>query len=284
MRKLFTLIASMAIITFAGCSSSRVKATSTAEAKMQGKLVSTFLVGEYVDAKSAEAKLSQAGFEIIASYKSIVKGTTIVFSNADLKREGAKEGRSHAAVLRMFVDAQEKMICITNPVYFGKAYMQDEYNHSLFNAQLESLHEAFAGLNGSDDKILFDDLAGYHFMIGMPYYTDVDELGVGTLEDLVAKAKRYKKGKLLVYELKLSETSTLLGYDLGKRTKKFVKKIGRANAAILPYSISIENGKATSLEAKYYIALNYPLLSMTTFTTIATVPGAITKDLKRPFK
>jgi len=284
MRKLFTLIASIVIIALVGCSSSRVKAAATAEIGMQGKVVSTFLIGDYIDVKSAEAKLTKAGFEILASYASIKKGTTILFTNAALKVEGAKEGRSYASVLRMFVDEQEKMISITNPVYFGKAYMQDEYIHSVFNAQLESLNKAFGGLSGSEDKVLFNDLAGYHFMIGMPYYEDSDELGVGKSTELIAKAKRYKKGKLLVYELKLSETSTLLGYDLGKHTKKFVKKIGRANAAILPYSISIENGKATSLEAKYYIALNYPLLSMTTFTMIATVPGAIEKDLKKPFK
>jgi hypothetical protein len=162
--------------------------------------------------------------------------------------------------------------------------MQDEYNHGIFSAQLESLHSAFADLVDSADKMKFDDLAGYHFMIGMPYYKDVDVLGTGTNAELLAKAKAYKKGSLLVYELKLSQTSTLLGYDLGKRTKKFVEKIGRANAAILPYSVSIENDKATSLEAKYYIALNYPLLTMTTFTTIATVPGAIAKDLGKVFK
>ena len=283
MRKLFAMITSVAIITLGGCSISGVKAT-TVENEMQGKLVSTFLIGDYVDAKSAEAKLTKAGFEIIASYKSIKKGTTIVFTNAALKKEAAKEGRSHAAVLRMFVDAQERMISITNPVYFGKAYMQDEYTHAIFNAQLESLYKTFEGLNGSEDNIPFDDLAGYHFMIGMPYYADVDELGIGKSLELIKKAKKFQEGKLLVYELKLSATSTLLGYDLSKRTKKFVKKIGRANAAMLPYSISIENGKATSLEAKYYIALNYPLLSMTMFTMIATVPGEIEKDLKKPFK
>ena len=284
MKKLFTLIASITIITLGGCFSSGVKVTAINKIGMKGKDVSAFLIGDYIDAKSAEAKLTEAGFEIIASYKSIQKGTTIVFTNAALKREGAKEGRSHVAVLRIFIDDQEKMISITNPIYFGKAYMQDEYTHTVFKAQLESLHNAFSGLNGSEDKIPFDDLASYHFMIGMPCYADVDELGAGKSTELIEQAKGYKKGKLLVYELKLSETSTLLGYDLSKRTKKFVKKIGRANAAILPYSISIENGKATSLEAKYYIALNYPLLSMTTFTTIATVPGAIEKDLKKPFK
>lgn len=118
----------------------------------------------------------------------------------------------------------------------------------------------------------------------MPYYEDHDELGEGSNADLLSKAKAYKKGKSFLFELKLSDKSTLVGYDLAKRTKKFVKKIGRVNSAILPYCISIENGKATSLEAKYYLAVSYPLLTMGEFTTIATVPGAIKKDLSKPFR
>jgi len=92
------------------------------------------------------------------------------------------------------------------------------------------------------------------------------------------------EGRAIVFEMKLSETSTLMGYDLAKRTKRFVKKIGRANAAILPYCIAIENGQAQALNAKYYIALSYPLLDMGGFMGIATVPGAITKDLEKAFK
>ena len=284
MKKLLTLVASLTIIFFSACSSKNATPDANAVSGLEGKDVSTFLIGTYIEEESAKTKLTDAGFEVLASYKSVKKGTTLVFTNEALKAEAAKPGRAHAAVIRMFIDEQEKMISITNPVYFGKAYMQDEYKHAVFNTQLENINKVFPGLKGSIDKMKFDDLAGYHFMIGMPYYQDVDELSTGKCTDLIAKAKAYKKGKLLVYELKLSESSTLLGYDLGKRTKKFVKKIGRANAAILPYSISIENGKATSLEAKYYIALNYPLLTMTTFTTIATVPGAIAKDLAKVFK
>lgn len=246
--------------------------------------ISAYSVGAYINVNDAKTKLTEAGFEIIASYESVKKGTTIVFTNNDLKTEGAKPGRAHAAVLRMFVDDKEKMISIINPVYFGTAFMQDDYKAEVFEKQLKTLNTTFPGLKGSVDKLDSDDIAGYHFMMGMPYYEDSDELAEGSNAELIAKAKAYKKGKLLIFELKLSETSTLLGYDLGKRTKKFVKKIGRANAAVLPYCISIENGKATSLEAKYYLALSYPLLTMTKFTTIATVPGAIKKDLAKAFK
>lgn len=246
--------------------------------------ISAYLVGSYMDEKEVKEKLSSAGFEILTSYASVKKGTTIVFTCSELKKEGANPGRAHAAILRIFVDSKNKIISLTNPLYFGRAFMQDDYKSSVFEVLHKRLTGVFTGLSGSKDILQDDDISGYHFMMGMPYYEDSDELGKGSNSELISKARSYKKGKFLLFELKLSENSTLLGYDIAKRTKKFVKKIGRANGAVLPYCISVENGKATSLEAKYYLALSYPLLSMGEFTTIATVPGAIKKDLAKPFK
>lgn len=271
MKRLFTSIFSLAVLFF-GVGS--VKASEN---------VSAYLVGAYIETSVAKSKLQEAGFEVIASYSPIKDGTTLVFTNNVLKAEGAKPNRAHAAILRMFIDDKEKMVSITNPVYFGKAFMQDEYKEDVFIAQFEKINSAFPGLTTSKDKLEFDDLAYFHFMVGMPYYGDSDELATATNAELLTKAKEYKKGKLLIFELKLSDSSTLLGYDLGRRTKKFIKKIGRANAAVLPYCISIENGVASALAPKYYLAISYPLLTMGEFMTISTVPGALIKDLQKPF-
>ena len=283
MKKLLILLVTLSVIAFSGCSSANAGPSETG---LEGTVINTYLIGDHVSVADAQEKLKAAGFEVVATYKSVKKGTTIVFTNEALKVEAAKPGRAHAAVIRLFVDDQEKMISFTNPVYFGKAFMQDEYNHAVFNGALKSINDEFSGLKPSADQLAFDDLAGYHFMMGMPYYGDADKLGKAnaTTEVTVEKARSYKKGKAVIFELKLSETSTLLGYDLGKRTKKFVKKIGRANAAILPYCVAVENGQASALNAKFYIAISYPLLDMGGFMGIATVPGAIEKDLAKAFK
>lgn len=284
MRNLFLTFLSLSIIFFSGCASK--SGASIEKSGLEGTKVNTYYIGEYIDAKSAESKLKVAGFEVLASYESVKKGTTLIFTNEDLKKEGAKPGRAYAAVSRLFIDKKEKMISFTNPVYFGRAFMQDEYNHAVFNGVLEKIMNSFANLKPSADVLDYDALSGYQFMMGMPYYSDQDILGdpSASTADSVSKATGYKKGKSVLFELKLSENSTLLGYDLGKRTKKFVKKIGRANAAILPWCVSIENGQAEALNAKYYIAISYPLLDMSGFMGIATVPGAITKDLAKAFK
>lgn len=284
MKKLLSLIATASLIFFSACSS--VGMDVAANDPYKGKEVATYLIGKHMSVADAKSKLAGAGFEVIGEYTPIKKGTTLVFTNDALKAEGAKPGRAYAAVLRLFVDDKEKMISITNPIYFGKAFMQDDYSYEVFAAQLEAITTAFEGLSESPDRFAYEKLAGYNFMIGMPHYEEPDLLGdkAATTAEALAKAKAHKKGKGVIFELKLSETSTLIGHDLGKRTKKFVKKIGRQNAAILPWCVSIEDGQAKALNAKYYIALSYPLLDMGGFMGIATVPGAITKDLEKPFK
>jgi len=246
--------------------------------------INTYLVGEHISVSDAKSKLKGAGFSVIATYAPVKNGTTLVFTNNALKKQGAKKGRAHAAVLRMFVDDKEKTVSITNPIYFAKAFMQKDYNENIALDVFEKISEAFPGLVGSKDRLNSRDIADFHFMMGMPYYEDTDELATGDQVNLIEKVKAYKKGKNLIFSLKLSSTSTLLGYELGKKTKKFIKKIGRANAAVLPYCISVENGVASSLGAKYYLAISYPQLTMGNFMAISTVPGAIAKDLKKPFK
>jgi len=243
--------------------------------------ISAYLTGEHMETSAARKKLKSVGYQVLATYDSVKDGQTIVFTNAALKAQAAKETRAHAAVLRLFVDNQEKTISITNPVYFGRAFMQDDYNENVFNAELEKLSGAFPGLTGSKDALEDDDIAGFHFMMGMPYYEDPDELADGSNSELLAKVQSSKN---TLFELKLSDNSTLVGYALGDETSKFVEKIGRANAAVLPYCISIEDGKATSLAAKYYLAISYPKLTMGEFMGISDVPGAITSDLEKAFK
>jgi hypothetical protein len=119
-------------------------------------------------------------------------------------------------------------------------------------------------------------------MVGMPYYKDMDLLGEGTTADLVAKAKA-AKGTVAV--VKLSDDRYVAYVDLGdKRTSAFVKKIGTQNAELLPWAVLIEGGQAKALNAQYFIALSYPLLTMGEFMGIATMPGAITKNLQKIFK
>ena len=286
MKKVLALIVAALVLSFSGCSSKEAEASDGVATKPATADVSTYLLGAYVDTDTAKAKLTEAGFEVVASYKVDKKGeyTSIVFTNEAMKAAANKTNRGFAAILRLLVNNEKQEISITNPVYFGKAFLQDEFDYQAALTIEKSLSNAFGELKGSADKWEYEGLATYHFMMGMPYYDESATLAEGDNAELLAKAKKYKKGKNLIFELQIGEGRTLLGYELGRKTSKFVKKIGYQNAQILPYTVLVEDGKAKALAPKYYIAISYPQLTMGEFMTIASVPGAIEKDLAKPFK
>lgn len=277
MRKIYTLIMSALVLGFCGCAG--VSPEAEAGVKVE-KVVSTYKIGAYADVESTKSKLASAGFDVVGTYKTDA-GTSILYTNAAMKAAANKPTRGLAAVGRILVDDERKQISIANPVYFGKAFMQKEYSHATASAALGSLEKAFGPLSNSSDKWEFAGLAGYHFMVGMPYYEDMSIVGEGTTADLVAKAQAAKGTTAVV---KLSDDRYVAFVSLDRRTNGFVKKIGTQNGQLLPWAVLIEGGQAKALSAKYFIAISYPLLTMTEFMTIATVPGAVEADLKKIFK
>jgi hypothetical protein len=181
--------------------------------------------------------------------------------------------------LRVLVDTKEKSISITNPLYMAKGFMQDDYDEKVAKKILLNLLVEFPNLKNAKDALKFQLLSKYQFMNGMPKYENMIE--VASAPDLL---ERLKDNKRVVFTQKLDNGSTLVGIKLAKRTRKFTKRIGRNNAAMLPYPVLIEDGKAMILDPKYYISFMYPLLQMSEFMTIATIPDAMIKDCEKVFK
>jgi hypothetical protein len=255
--------------------------TSTDIGEVHNGKISAYLRGRFMDVKAAEAKLKEAGFTIISSTPVDKKGNliSIVFSNKAMLAMASKTNRGFAASLRLLVNKKDNHISITNPLYIAKAFMQKDFDEKIAKETLAKITSAFPGLLNSKDTLKFQLLPKYQFMSGMPHYEDMTVVARG--DDLLEKIKNNKK---VVFVQKLENGSTLIGVKLGKRTNKFTSRIGTNNAGLLPYPILIENGEAKILEPKYYISVMYPLLQMSEFMTIATIPGAIIKDCEKVFK
>ncbi|MDA3908749.1 MAG: hypothetical protein PF437_06645 [Sulfurimonas sp.] len=245
--------------------------------------VSAYLQTALVPKEELIEKLTKANFKVLSEYKIDKKGklTSIVFTNDDMTKVASKDMRGFAGSLRILIDKQNSLISISNPLYVMKAFMQDAYNDKIAQETLDKLHSIFSSLKNSKDIVKFARLKRYNFMENMPYYQDMKEVAMGDNKTLLEKAK---KSKNIVYEHHLDNGSVIIGVKLSRRTSKFVKKIGYQNSGLLPYPILIENNKAKILEPKYYIAVMYPMLSMSEFMTIATIPGAIQKDCDRVFR
>lgn len=243
--------------------------------------ISAYLRGEFMDVKTVEEKLQAAGFNILVSTPVNKDGTlvSVVFTDQSLISMASKENRGFMASLRVLVDTKDKSISITNPLYMTKGFLQNDFNEKSAKKILAKLMTQFSNLENSKDALKFQLLPKYQFMNGMPHYEDMIEVAVG--DDLLEKIK---DNDTVLFTQTLENGSTLIGVKLGKRTSTFTKRIGRNNAAMLPYTILIENGKAKILDPKYYIAYMYPMLQMSEFMTIATIPDAMVKDCEKVFK
>lgn len=235
------------------------------------KDISAYFSGKLRDEASVIKTLENSGFEVVATYKIDRKGKleTVIFTSDKLKKFASKKNRGFFAIGRVLINQKDGEIRVTNPDYFGRAFLQDDFSKDVHSIT-KKLKSAFGDLKGTDDTLDEDDLEDYHFMFGMPYYGDMIEIE-GTTP------------KNPIFSLKVGN-ATLYGVELGRRTKKFTKKIGRENSLVLPYTVLVEGGKAKILNPRYYIAVSYPKLSMGQFTKIATIPGAIETDINREFK
>ncbi len=245
--------------------------------------ISAYLRGAFLDTQSAKAKLESVGFKIVAITPVNKKGTltTIVFTDENLQKLAQQKDSGFVGSLRLLVDKEDNQISISNPLYFAKAFMGEKFDEATAQKVLAKIVAAFKGLTNSTDKLKFTLLPKYRFMTGMPYYSDMVEIGkAGTTKALVAKLQ---KNKNLIFLQQITPELYIAGVKLDKRTSKFIKKIGYKNASLLPYPVLIEKGVAKILDPKYYISINYPMLKMSNFMKIATIPGAIQSNCEKLF-
>ncbi|MEY3001772.1 MAG: hypothetical protein RLZZ428_147 [Pseudomonadota bacterium] len=243
--------------------------------------ISAYLRGAFMDVHTVEEKLKAAGFTLIASVPLDKKKTlfSIIFTDDSLLKMSNKPNKGFIASLRALVDTQEKTFSIMNPLYVGKGFLQNDFDEKAAHKVLAKIITQFPDLKNSKDALKYQLLPKYQFMNGMPYYHDMVEIASG--DNLLEKIKNNNN---VLFTQTLPNGATLIGVALAKKTNTFTKRIGRKNAAMLPYPILIENGKAKIMDPKYYLAYMYPLLQMSEFMTIATIPDAMIKDCEKVFK
>ena len=259
--------------------------TALLSTTMMAKEVSTYLYADFKSSDAVKSSLESKGFNIVGEYDAMSNPDyhVIAFTNDTLKAEASKKERGFAAVEKVLVSAKDKKLVFTNPEYFLHAFMQDDYKEATAKSIEGKIASAFGKLQGSTDGMDDDDLAGYHFMMGMPYYEDMIELAEG--KDLLAKLEK-NGGDNIVFKVKL-KNATLVGVAMptANGEKSYLPKIkGEKHAAFLPYMVLIEGDTAKMLHAKYYLAVAFPKLSMGDFMSISSTPGDIEDYLKSLLK
>jgi len=246
---------------------------------LQANDISAYFDAPYADKAQVQSKLKASGFKVLATYSPASKEhlTVLIFTNKKLTSIASKKTRGFAAIQRVLVNSQAQTLRVTNPAYWLKGFMQNDFTPGSEKSIQDAIAKALGSLTPTKDVVEEEDLASYQYAMSMPYYQDMLEIKEG--EGLAAKIKKKK-----LFEVALENGSTLVGVKMSKGTEKFIDTIGENNALVLPYTLLIEEGKAYALDPKYYLAMSYPLLSLGEFMKISSVPGAIERKLKKSFK
>lgn len=246
---------------------------------LHAKSISAYYTASYAKESTIKSKLEKVGFEVLSTYSPLKKEylKVLVFTNKQLISTSSIKKCGFASIQRVLINNKTKKIRVTNPHYWLHAFMRKSYVPSDANAITTSLTSALGELEPTKDALEENEISKYHYAISMPYYKDMVELKNG--KGLLQKIKKKKK----LFEIKLSDKTTLVGVKLSKNSEKFIETIGERNALILPYTILIKDDKAYALAPKYYLAISYPLLSLGEFMKISSTPDAIIRKLKKVF-
>ncbi|MBT3935183.1 MAG: hypothetical protein HOF35_13065 [Bacteroidetes bacterium] len=187
-------------------------------------------------------------------------------------------------------------VSLLNPDYMFNAYYRENYSSysSKLNiitddvkTALKSVGTDFTAFGGQKSA---SDLHKYHYMMGMPYFTDPVELATFNSFneglEIIKKNLQNKVGNTAkVYTLTFPKQEVaVFGIALNDKNTgeaHFLPIIGEKHIACMPYEIILEGSKATMLHGRYRIALYWPELTMGTFTKIMSTPGDVENAFKK---
>ncbi len=249
---------------------------------------------------SIENGLNANGIDVVGQYAPADDASkkVLAITNAGLKQAAAQSGNlaGFAGVLKIALTKENGMtyVSFTTPQYWASAYHQKKYGTiaSAIESFAGSLKASFDGIGdyvgtqfGKKKAVSSADLAGYHYMFGMPYLGDKITIKTfGSHSAAVAKINKNltagKKSTKKVYQVNVGDGITLFGVGIGGADGEeyFVPTIDYGSpkhTAMLPYELLVVGKNVYMAHGRYRFALAFPDLSMGTFMKIVNTPGYV---------
>ena len=252
MKKIITTIATIALFTTSAMSES----------------ISTYLIGASASAADVTSKLKENGFDVLATTNNV-----ITITNPELQATN-----TYLATLQVYVGGSD--VRVQNPAYFGPAYLDSAYTKGQFKTTIDALTKSLGALKGSSEKLEEKDISGYHFMMGMPYFSDA--ISVNDTDKVYEKITGNKN---ILYSLTLPNGTILVGHKLNPSTSGFLTTLHQTNnSQILPYEALVSANQVNIMNPKFYLALSLPQLTMGQFMKISDIPDKIEADIANAYK
>jgi len=274
-----------------------------AEELLKPFLAAPDLTGQLAPAGDQLKKnLKDAGLRVVGDYTAYGKTRVLAVTSDALRRIAAGTGRgAYGAVMRVALaeaDGKVQVSC-TNPRYLAAAYHLGD-NLAAVSASLEravGCKEPYGSQGMSADEV-----ADYHYAVGMEYFEDVYDLGkYASFEEAVkiieANLSTKKGGVGKVYRVDIPGKQQVV-FGVAMRTKaaggdKYaddafqmgIVDVGtRKRGAYLPYEILVTGAKAEALHMRYRMALYFPDLPMMgsgpSFFKLSSSPDAVLQALR----
>ncbi|HET9554649.1 MAG TPA: hypothetical protein VFP50_16910 [Anaeromyxobacteraceae bacterium] len=242
-------------------------------------------------------KLAAAGFELAGAYDPYPGATVLVVTSPELKAAAAQTPTGGFAAGQRATITQvgdEVQVAFTNPRYVQHAYRLK----GDLGPVAQKLEAALGRLEefGPKDGKSARDLAGYHYMFGMPYYDEPSEIATfGSHEQALVVVEKglaaRRGGASKVYRIDVPGTDqTVFGVSLtdgcgaDAHVMKEIDFKPIRSTGHLPYEVLVAGSKVIALHAKFRIAVNFPDLAMmgaNSFMNIRCAPDSIEDALKR---
>ena len=271
-----------------------------------------FATSESVSATSEKVvnQLEVNGIKVVGQYQpsNDKNRYIIIFTSSEIESAIKKTGglTGFAATLRIGITSEsgKTIVSYTNPIYWGNAYFRADFdkvasNYSELTEHLQKAMKAsgtFVGKTfGSKLGLSEKDLRKYHYMMAMPYFEDVVELGsfenyssaINKIENSIKKGIPAVKmvSKVSIPGKELTLYNFALSGEKGESKFLPIIDIGQPkHTAFLPYEVLVMGNKVVMLHGRYRIALSFPDLTMMTFTKIMSTPGDIESLMKQLVK
>jgi hypothetical protein len=247
---------------------------------------------------SVRAALKAQGFEEAGSYSPYAGATVIVVTSPELRAAAVRvKLGGFGAGERVAVTDVDGNLKVT---YVNPAYMGFAYGLGGLEGEAARLKTALGAQRefGAESGLTARQLAPgtYHYMVGMPFFHQVDDLAhydsqaaaVAAVEQGLAAGRR---GTRKVYRIDLPNAVSVFGVaivsgdGIGKGDKDTDREIMEIidwqdprSTAYLPYEILVTGGDVVSLRGRYRIALYFPDTKMAGphgFTKIMSAPSGI---------
>lgn len=257
--------------------------------------------------KTVESALETHKLTVVGQYMPAKDASRWVFvvTHTDLLAASELEGglRGFAATLRVAITEEDgkSIISYTSPEYWGRAYYQDSFER--VSKHYEKVEHAFKNsMNkigdyngtgfGSEKGLDEKDLNKYHYMMGMPYFDDTEELASfekqnEALKKIDANLKKGVPNVKQIYKVQIPNRKMVLyGFELSGENgeNSFLPIIDiedPKHTAFLPYEVLVVDGEVHMLHGRFRIAIAFPDLTMGTFTKIMSTPGNIEDMLEK---